>query len=197
MNREAKMSRDITLKILDEILEDFGLDRNNGSSTINLVGSIPDVQQTRSEHINMSLVGAVPSLANAVAATQIFEARSGDTQSIEVDLQRSDNYLDPNIGMTPTINGQVQSPYLRSWLLVLIMHSQEITLDLIAGNPFLGGIYKTVDGRHVVPSAVYVDLVYQWCTFLQCAPNHADAAAAILKWRSHGERHDLVEAEAC
>ena len=120
-DHEAETSRDVTLKILDEILEDFGLDRNNGSSTINLVGSIPAPQQTRSEHINMSLIGAVPSLANAVAATQIHEARSGDSQCIEVDLQRSHNYLDPNIGMTPTINGQVQSLYLCLCLLLLML----------------------------------------------------------------------------
>ena len=116
---EADISRNVSIKILDEILEDFGLDRSNGSSTINLIGSIPAAEQTRSEHINMSLIGAVPSLANAVAATQIFETRSGHAQTIEVDLQRSHNYLDPNIGMTPTINGQVRNPYLRSWLLFI------------------------------------------------------------------------------
>jgi hypothetical protein len=64
---------------------------------------------------------------------------------------------------------------------------QEITLDLVAGNPFLSGIYETVDGRHVVPSAVYVNLVYQWCTLLGCAPNQADVAAAILAWTAQGK----------
>jgi hypothetical protein len=57
---------------------------------------------------------------------------------------------------------------------------------MIAGNPFLGGIYETADGRHVVPSAVYVDLVYQWSTFLGCAVNGVDVAAAIKLWHSSG-----------
>jgi hypothetical protein len=107
MDRECEISREITLQLLDEILNDFGLARKNGNSSVQLLGAIPGHQQTKSEHINMSLVGAVPSLANAIVATQIFEARGGQPQSITVDLQRSHNYIDPDIGMTPTINGQV------------------------------------------------------------------------------------------
>lgn len=107
LDREAEVSRNITLKVLDDVLRDFGLTRNNSKSRVELVGSIPATRETKSEHINMSLTGAVPSLANAIAATQIFEARGGQPQSITVDLQRSHNYLDPDIGMTPTINGQV------------------------------------------------------------------------------------------
>lgn len=97
------------LEILDTILNDFGLSRSNGSSRIELQGQIPAARETNSEHINMSLVGALPSLANAIAASQIFEARGGKAQTISVNLQRAHNYLDPDIGMTPTINGQVRS----------------------------------------------------------------------------------------
>jgi hypothetical protein len=56
----------------------------------------------------------------------------------------------------------------------------------MAGNPFINGIYETKDKRHVVPSAVYVDLVYQWSTFLRCGVNIEDVAAAIKKWNSTG-----------
>jgi len=162
--QEAHVSQEVTLKLLDTILADFGLARNNGTSTIELEGAIPALQQTKSQHIMMSLVGAIPSLGNAIAATQIFEARGGDPQTIAIDLRKAHNYLDPDIGMTPTINGQ------------------EITLDLVAGNPFLQGIYETADGRHVVPSAVYVDLVYQWSTLLDCGVNSTAVAEAIKGW---------------
>jgi hypothetical protein len=64
---------------------------------------------------------------------------------------------------------------------------QEVPLDVLAGNPFISGIYETADGRHVVPSAVYIDLVYQWSTFLQCAVNTEDVAKAIKGWQSRGE----------
>lgn len=107
MDQEAEASHNVTVKILDGILQDFGLQRNNGRSDIKLVGFIPALKETHSEHINMSLIGAIPSLANAIAATQIFEARGGLSQTITIDLQRAHNYLDPNIGMTPTLNGQV------------------------------------------------------------------------------------------
>lgn len=106
--QEAEVSRGITLKVLDDVLHDFGLARHNGRSSIDLIGAIPAIQETKSQHVNMSLVGAVPSLANAIAATQIYEARGGQPQTIAIDLQRSHNYLDPDIGMTPTINGQVR-----------------------------------------------------------------------------------------
>lgn len=97
------------LEILDTILNDFGLSRSNGSSRIELQGQIPAARETNSEHIDMSLTGAIPSLANAIAASQIFEARGGKAQTISVDLQRAHNYLNPDIGMTPKINGQVRS----------------------------------------------------------------------------------------
>ncbi|KAK4498623.1 hypothetical protein PRZ48_011282 [Zasmidium cellare] len=163
---EAATSQRITLELLDTILRDFGISRSNGKSNIEIRGAIPSIEQTKSQHINMSLIGAVPSLADAIIATQIFEARGGDPQTIAIELQRSHNYLDPDIGMTPTINGQ------------------EITLDVMAGNPFLFSIYQTADGRHAIPSAVYVDLVYRWSTFLQCPVNQADVAAAIRTWKA-------------
>lgn len=106
LDSEAEKSYRITFKALDDILHDFGLTRNNGKSPIELHGAIPDIKQTDSEHMNMTLIGAIPSLANTVAATQIFEARGGDPQKITVELQRAHNYLDPDVGMTPTLNGQ-------------------------------------------------------------------------------------------
>nr|POF13024.1 hypothetical protein CFP56_10172 [Quercus suber] len=152
LKQEEEESRCIVFKVLDNILQDFGLARQNGSSSVELLGAIPAVKQTRSEHINMTLAGTIPALANAIVATQIFEARGGQPQSIAVDLRRAHNYLDPDIG-----------------------------------NPFLGGIYETSDGRHVVPSAVYVDLVYKWSTLLNCAINPGDVAAAIKGWTAEGK----------
>lgn len=117
-SNEASASQRITLELLDKILKDFGLSRSNGKSTIELIGALPAIERTNSQHINMSLIGAIPSLANAIVATQIFEARGGEPQSVAVDLQRSHNYLDPDIGMTPTLNGQVRDMYRESLLRV-------------------------------------------------------------------------------
>jgi hypothetical protein len=92
---------------LDTILKDFGLERKENGSSIKFVGEIPDATATSSQKIDLSLIGTIPSLANAIAATQIYEARGGARQTIEVDLRRGHNYIDPDIGMTPSINGQV------------------------------------------------------------------------------------------
>jgi hypothetical protein len=95
------------LKALDTILADFGLEQKADGSAVKFVGEIPAVERTKSQKIDLSLIGTIPALANAVAATQIFEARGGEKQTIEVDLRRGHNYIDPDIGMTPSINGQV------------------------------------------------------------------------------------------
>ena len=103
----ASQSHSIVASTLSEILEDFGISRSNGGSSVSFVGSIPALDSTKSQRINLSLIGSIPALANAVAATQIYEARGGETQNVEIDLRRGHNYIDPDIGMTPTVNGQV------------------------------------------------------------------------------------------
>jgi hypothetical protein len=100
-------SHAIALQALDTILQDFSVSRKPDGSTINFVGEIPPASETKSHKINLSLIGTIPSLANAVLATQIYEARGGQRQQIQVDLRRGHNYIDPDIGMTPSINGQV------------------------------------------------------------------------------------------
>ncbi|TID15664.1 hypothetical protein E6O75_ATG07992 [Venturia nashicola] len=157
-------------KTLTAILADFGLDkeqeRRKFGSKVNFVGQIPSVEKTGSEKINLSLVGAVPAAANALAASWIFEGRGGGEQVVDVDVGRGHNYIDPDVGMTPSLNGQ------------------EITVDLVVGNPFLKNIYETKDGRHVVLSAVYVDLVYQWSSFLGCSVLEQDVKDAVGKWNA-------------
>jgi hypothetical protein len=105
----APSSHALALQALDTILHDFGVPRKPNGSTISFVGEIPPAAETKSQKINLSLIGTIPSLANAVLATQIYEARGGRPQNIEVDLRRGHNYIDPDIGMTPSINGQVGS----------------------------------------------------------------------------------------
>jgi hypothetical protein len=95
------------LNKLDTILADFGLARKKNGSNIDFVGEIPAASETSSQKIDLSAIGTIPALANAVAASQIYEARGGAKQTIEVDLRRGHNYIDPDIGMTPSINGQV------------------------------------------------------------------------------------------
>jgi hypothetical protein len=104
----SEISSRLALSVLDEILRDFGLSRHKTGSSVSFVGSIPSLASTKSQRINLSLIGSIPALANAVAATQIYEARGGEPQHVEIDLRRGHNYIDPDIGMTPTVNGQVR-----------------------------------------------------------------------------------------
>ncbi|OAP63380.1 hypothetical protein AYL99_02607 [Fonsecaea erecta] len=131
-------SREIVHRTLEDILADFAVPSSTSTKGPEVVykGVIPHASQTHSEKINLSLIGTIPSLANAIAAAHIFEARGGLRQCIEVDLRRRHNYIDRDIGMTPALNGQ------------------EITLNVLVGNPFLKNIFETKDGRYAVLSAV-------------------------------------------
>lgn len=103
-----------------------------------------------------------------VTAAQIFEAGGGDQQTIEIDLRRGHNYIDPDIGMTPSLNGQ------------------EISLDVVAGNPFSRNIFETRDGKWAVLSAVYVDLAYQWSALLDCSMTESGVREAVKKFDASG-----------
>lgn len=104
---DANQSHAVAFTVLDAILEDFGIQRHNNGSSVEFRGDVPAPRTTMSEQVNLTLVGAIPALANAIVATQIYEARGGLPQRIEVDLRKAHNYLDPDTGMTPTLNGQV------------------------------------------------------------------------------------------
>jgi len=73
---------------------------------------------------------------------------------------------------------------IKVWLISL---SQEITLGIIAGNPFNSNIFETKDGKFVLLSAVYVDLVYQWIAFLGCSIAVEDIRYAVKKWNAKGD----------
>lgn len=155
------------LEALGGYLSEFGI--TLPEDAVSFIGSIPPPEETHSEKFNLSLVGAIPSVANAVVAAQVFEARGGAPQKVEADLRRGHNYIDPDVGMTPSLNGQ------------------EITLDLVAGNPFTLNIFETKDGRFVILSAVYVDLAYQWSAFLGSSMAESDVRAKVKQWNASGK----------
>lgn len=107
-DESGSASHAIAHHLLRTILTDFGLAQRKNGSAVTFIGEIPSLAETNSGKINLSYIGAIPSLANAIVATQIYEGRGGRPQEITLDLRKAHNYLDPNIGMTPTINGQVR-----------------------------------------------------------------------------------------
>jgi hypothetical protein len=105
----AHPTHEVVFSVLDTVLGEFGLRREEHGCRVELVGDVPGPQGSAlNQKLNLSLTGTVPALANAIAATQIYEARGGCPQKIQVDLRKGQNYLDPDAGMTPTLNGQVR-----------------------------------------------------------------------------------------
>lgn len=163
-------SHGIAAQALSDILVNFNIPHptDGNGPQIKFKGTIPPPEETKSEKICLSLVGGIPALACAVTAAQIFEARGGNRQTVEIDLRRGHNYIDPDIGMTPSLNGQ------------------EITLDVVAGNPFMRNIFETRDGKWAVLSAVYVDLAYQWTALLNCSMTESGVREAVGKLDASG-----------
>ncbi|KAH7400276.1 CoA-transferase family III domain-containing protein [Cadophora sp. MPI-SDFR-AT-0126] len=168
------MSTNEAYACLDKLLANFGASRENGKSTI--IFTNPVSPSFHGSKINLSLVGSIPSTACAVLASQIHESRTGQSQIITTDLSRGSSYIDPDEGMTPSLNGQ------------------EIPVDVVIGNPFLRNIFETKDGRFVVLSAVYVDLVYKWLTFLGCGPEEGDVRERVRRWESDTAKAGLPAA---
>lgn len=55
----------MTLKYLDA-LNEFGLSGSNGASEVEVQGALLAIDDPNSQHINMALTGAIPSLANGI-----------------------------------------------------------------------------------------------------------------------------------
>ncbi|KPI38406.1 Acetyl-CoA:oxalate CoA-transferase [Cyphellophora attinorum] len=163
-----RSTHEAAYQTLEDILQEFDVSKQEGaaSSNVRFEGDIPHPNTTHSQNLNLTLVGCIPALANAVAAAEILEARGGPRQTITADLRRGHNYIDPGIGMTPTINGQ------------------EITMDVVAGNPFINNIFETRDGKYAVLSAVYVDLAYKWTALLGCSMAEHDVREKVKQWFS-------------
>lgn len=172
MSTQFRTSRQIAEQTLADFLQNFDIfiPKSTGGVDVVFHSALPDPQTTESEKLNLALIGAIPAAANAVTAAEIFRCRGGPGQRVEVDLRRGHNYIDPDIGMTPTLNGQ------------------EISLDVVVGNPFLRNIYQTKDDKYVVLSAVYVDLVYQWTAFLGCSVVESDVEEKVKSWTAEGKR---------
>jgi hypothetical protein len=156
---------------LTDLLKEFDIpaqETGDAGPDVRFEGAIPAPSTTHSQKLNLTLVGSIPALANAVTAAKIFEARGGQRQTVSVDLRRGHNYIDPGVGMTPTVNGQ------------------EITMDVVAGNPFINNIFETKDGRYAVLSAVYVDLAYKWTALLGCSMAEQDVREKVKQWSSAG-----------
>lgn len=111
MASQEPASHRVARSLLKMLLNDFGMgDNQEICANVVFEGDMPSLASTNSQHLLLSLIGAIPATANALVAAHIVELRGGQGQKVTVDLRRGHNYIDPNIGMIPTINGQASYP---------------------------------------------------------------------------------------
>ncbi|RUS19344.1 hypothetical protein BC937DRAFT_87628 [Endogone sp. FLAS-F59071] len=158
--------------VLERYLNDFGLSTSQAGDKTKIIieGADPLVDQP----FRVGAMSTIPSVANAIAAAIIWRMRGGQEQTISADLRRarSIHALEPGWGFEPTLNGR------------------GFSMPLMMGEPywpFLVDIFTTKDGRKVLLSGIYVDLIHKWLTFLNIPPSPKSRIhETVAQWDSAG-----------
>ncbi|MBF6332828.1 CoA transferase [Nocardia transvalensis] len=157
------------LVALNDLLAPIGLDSADAGGAVDFAGRDPILES----RLRLGAAIGIPMMAGAVGVAALWRHRGGHGQDLHLDLRQAVYYIAPEILWEPTVNG-FPAP-----------------APLVEGNPFLLDIYRTRDGREVVPSAVYPHLMRKWCVFLDVPPARDRVAAAIAEWDS-----DTLEEQA-
>lgn len=157
---------------LNRILQEVGLSSADVGGKITFKGADPIYDDV----LHLGAISALPTMACAVGAATIWKMRTGESQDLSVDLRKSIHNINPNYKFSPTINGF------------------RYPTATLMGNPFLETMYRTRDGRYVIPTAVYPALMLKWLNFLKCQPNKESVTEAILHWNAQ-ELEDAAAAE--
>lgn len=154
------------------VQKDLGLSTDDIGGKITFAGEDPIYDDV----CRLGAISAIPTMACAVGTAAIWKMRTGQGQDLHIDLRKSIHNLNPEYRFAPTLNGFHYSKAMQ------------------VGNPFIGVMFKTADGRHIMPSAVYQSQLLKWLNFLKCQPNKESVASAILKWNAQ-ELEDAATAE--
>jgi crotonobetainyl-CoA:carnitine CoA-transferase CaiB-like acyl-CoA transferase len=147
---------------LGQLIEPLGLTLDDVGGEVNIFGFDP----LFSSCVRLGEAFSISALAAAVGAAAIWRERTGNGQSLSLDIRQAAHGINPEFTFGPTINGH---PY-PNWM----------------GNthPFTIFPYKTKDGRWVFPSGVYPHQHFEWSNFFDCGISHQNIAKAIAQWNA-------------
>jgi crotonobetainyl-CoA:carnitine CoA-transferase CaiB-like acyl-CoA transferase len=147
---------------LGQLIEPLGLTLDDVGGSVTIFGFDP----LFSSAVRLGEAFSIAAMAAAVGAAAIWRARTGQGQSLSIDIRQAAHGINPEYTFHPTINGH---PY-PNWM----------------GNahPFTIFPYKTKDGRWVYPSGVYPHQHDAWSNFFHCGISHRDIASSIAKWNA-------------
>lgn len=151
---------------LDKTLESLGLSRGEAAD-VAVTGSDPLVPST----LRLGSAIGISLLSAAVGVAQVWHARTGCAQRLELDLGQAMHQLTPYLGGGNTLNGY--SSNMGS----LLGADGELA-------PAIWDFYRTADGRWVIPIACYPRPRDAFLALLETAHTREHIAAAVARWNS-------------
>jgi crotonobetainyl-CoA:carnitine CoA-transferase CaiB-like acyl-CoA transferase len=150
------------VKALGQLIEPLGLTLDDVGGSVNIFGFDP----LFSSAVRLGEAFSIAAMGAAVGAAAIWRERTGNGQSLSIDIRQAAHGINPEYTFHPTINGH---PY-PNWM----------------GNshPFTIFPFETKDGRWVYPSGVYPHQHDAWSNFFNCGISHKNIAASIAKWNA-------------
>jgi hypothetical protein len=153
---------------LDKVLSNVGLSAADTGGKITFYGKDPIVPSP----LRFGAMSAISLAAKAVAASAIWQTRSGEGQDVHVDVRKALRRFAPFFEREwERING----------------HKASFASD--PENPFIQYPsmtmwHKTRDGRWIMPANVYPRLRARATTLLRCDDSVSAVQNAILQWRA-------------
>ena len=151
------------VRALGELIEPLGLTLEDVGGSVNIFGFDP----LFSSCVRLGEAFSIAAMAAAVAAAAIWRERTGNGQSLSIDIRQAAHGINPEFTFRPTINGHSYPNWMGN------------------SHPFTIYPYETKDGRWVYPSGVYPHQHEAWSNFFNCGISHANIAAAIAEWNAN------------
>lgn len=160
------------VEALGRLIEPLGLTLEDVGGGVDIDGFDPLFPSA----VRLGEAFSIAAMAAAVGAAAVWRERTGNGQSLSIDIRQAAHGINPEFTFHPTINGH---PYP----------------DWMGGShPFSVFPYQTKDGRWVYPSGVYPHQHVAWSNFFNCGISHANIAAAIARWDAQ-ELEDAANAQ--
>lgn len=147
---------------LEAVANEIGLSSNDAGGKVDFYGADPIVKST----IRLGSGASIGLMLKAIAATKIWRMRGGKGQNLHLDLAKSINRL-----------SMLYKPYER------VNGYPADCADINLGLLLL--LFKTKDGRYVIPDNNMPKLRDRMQDLLHCSNSLKSVAQAIAKWNSN------------
>lgn len=167
------------LPVLEDLLSEIGLETAEAGGSVTFSGADPILES----RLRLAAGIGIPIMACAVGAATIWKMRTGEGQTLNLDLRQVIHQINPHVAWQPTLNG--------------LGYASATAFD----NPFLIVPFKTRDSRMIMATGVYPHMAAKWLRLLDCPPDWDKVVAAIAKWDAReledlGNAHGLAAAYA-